>query len=142
MDLWALLSSRKEFHDNRKKGSCQMAHQTRRCLQSVALSITVMTVTKDPLFDPWVRDQNLSEVHVERAFGQVRSMSQSGDLSARSYWAFSATLAHEQMMRTKRKDLRDKTPPSTPPLSGEELLAKNIKEYQRNRIVLVGHETS
>ena len=90
-DLWALLASFREAKFKVKKGMYQLAPQTRVHLQSLALGVAVIaSSTALETWNPWPRDQVLSEIHIERTFGKYRSQSQSVELSARAYWSASA----------------------------------------------------
>lgn len=108
-DLWSILSSRRESKCGLKKGSCQMAPQTRVALQNVSLTIAAMTKTKPDTWTPFGCPHSLSEVHIERLFGQYRSYSSSGDLNARSFWSSAAAQARQQLfkMKTRKRDRND-----------------------------------
>lgn len=122
LELWPLLSRKREIKYSRKKGSHFMAGQTRHYLQSTALCVSVIAATKEANWDPFVRSQNLSEIHVEQHFGRLRSSSASGDLTARSYWGYAAKNARAQLMRIKGQSLHPSSPSSEPALSEETLL--------------------
>lgn len=95
-------------------------------LQSVALAVVAMGasgVLKD--WHPWPSDQCLSEIHIERQFGQYRGQSQSGELSARSYFCASARAVRCQASRRTSKTAKTgEAAPNTNDglLSEEELL--------------------
>ena len=68
-DLWALTSSQREKEQNVAKGKFQLARQTRRNLQAVALSTVVMCASKSDDWDAFRHPHGLSEIHIERFFG-------------------------------------------------------------------------
>lgn len=94
------MASARESRDNVAKGTYRLASQTKTNLQSVALAVVAIGasgVLED--WNPWPRDQCLSEIHIERQFGQYRGQSQSGELSARSYFCASARAVRCQFSR-------------------------------------------
>ena len=122
-DLWALLAAKREAANSCYKGSHFMAPQTRRNLQNVALATVVITATKEASWDPFSKDQNLSEIHMERNFGRLRSMSESGNLTARTYWAHGAALSRQQLYATekeKEKTTNKAEPVNVPCLTDDE----------------------
>ena len=92
-DLWELTSTEREKQLGVSRGKLQMAHQTRRNLQSVALSTVALAASKPPSWDAFRHAHGISEIHIERHFGQLRAQSISGELTARSFWNAEATLA-------------------------------------------------
>lgn len=121
LDLWHLLASRKEQKQGTKKGTFCMAKQTKEALQNVAASIAVMTTSKPEGWNPWHRAQTLSEVHIERFFGRLRRFSESGDMTVRTYWSHSASVARSQLFRMKNSQ-QSQVVDNTPALSEEKLL--------------------
>jgi hypothetical protein len=125
-DLWALLASFREAKFKVKKGMYQLAPQTRVHLQSLALGVAVIaSSTALETWNPWPRDQVLSEIHIERTFGKYRSQSQSGELSARAYWSASARVLRQQAARFAAAKADALAPPETMPIiSPEEQLVE------------------
>lgn len=122
-DLFALVSAERERKHGVAKGTYTMAPQTRSVLQSVALSSAVISTTKEPTFNPWTRDQGLSECYIEKLFGQYRAQSQSGDLSAKSFWCAAAVVARRQLTNKNLKGpLKPKEIVQEQPLGEEESL--------------------
>ena len=93
LDLWALVSTKMEKDTGVGKGKMQMANQTRRALQDIALSVVAMCASKPEAWAPWSRPHTLSEIHLERYFGQLRSQFTNSDMNARSYFAAAARVA-------------------------------------------------
>lgn len=120
-DLWALLASFREAKFKVKKGMYQLAPQTRVHLQSLALGVAVIaSSTALETWNPWPRDQVLSEIHIERTFGKYRSQSQSGELSARAYWSASARVLRQQAARFAAAKADALAPPETMPIISPE----------------------
>lgn len=119
-DLWALTSSQREKEQNVAKGKFQLAHQTRRNLQAVALSTVAMCASKSDDWDAFRHPHGLSEIHIERFFGRLRAYSASGDLSARQLWNAEAV----QMRRLSKKKPAGHVPTAAEetPLNAAQLL--------------------
>lgn len=99
LDLWSLLAQEKCSKHQLPTGSTFMATQTARTLQSVALSIVVVALSKSPDFEPWLHGfGRLSELAVEHHFGMLRNQSPTALLSARAYFQAGA----RQSLRTNK----------------------------------------
>lgn len=123
-DLWKILARRREIRSGVKKGQHWMAPQTTAGLQSIALTIATMCLSKTGTWNPWNKKaQCLSEIHIERHFGRIRSMSQSGDVTIRSYWAYAAAQARKQLFNMKKHSKEIPATDDIPALSAAELLA-------------------
>ena len=94
-------------------GAANTAEPSAGCLE--------ISATKEASWDPWDGPQNLSEIHMERNFGKLRAMSSSGDMTARQYWAFAATLSRKQLNALKKAKLGKKSLGNVPHLTEEEL---------------------
>ncbi|CAK9089946.1 Pre-mRNA-splicing factor 18, partial [Durusdinium trenchii] len=64
----------------------QIAGQTRRNLQYVALTTALLTIGKPREWDAWRQSHGLNEIHIERHFGQLRGQASNSELTARDYW--------------------------------------------------------
>lgn len=118
-DLWSILASEKEKRAEVGKGRMQVAPQTRRNLQLIALTTATMCYTKPEEWDLFRQPHGLNEVRIERHFGQLRSQFPSGEMTARSYW-----LALARIMRKRARQGSDsrglRKPAEEPPLSAKE----------------------
>ena len=126
-DLWSLLATRRELRLGLKKGTCQLAAQTRSNLQSVALTIACMCLKKDESWTPFEHCTSLSEISIERMFGRLRSSSQSGELHCRAYWSASAAVARSELTKLQslnRKFGMREDVTICPALTSEERLAE------------------
>lgn len=101
-DLWSVLASRREVKEGLKKGSCQLAGQTRNNLQAIALTTVAICLSKPDTWNPFQHNVGMSEVAIERMFGRFRSSSQSGELHVRSYWSASAAVARCELTKLKK----------------------------------------
>ena len=101
-DLWSVLASRKEAKEGLKKGSCQLAGQTRNNLQAIALTTVSICLAKPETWNPFQHNVGMSEVAIERMFGRFRSSSQSGELHVRSYWSASAAVARSELRKLQK----------------------------------------
>ena len=54
LDLWKIVADKIAFQRGVAKGSLYMANQTRSALQSVAMSVILIALTKDELGDPFL----------------------------------------------------------------------------------------
>ena len=73
------------------------------CLQAAIAS------SKETWWNPFSKPQSMSEIHIERRFGQLRSSYASGELTARSYWQAVASLERKHMSGMKKsKDHMDR----------------------------------
>lgn len=111
-DLWSLVASRREQKCGLKKGSCQLASQTRNNLQSIALTAAAMCLQKRPTWTPFQR--SMSEVAIEQYFGRIRASSQSGDVHCRSYWSAAAGIARAELAKKKHLSFKHGPVPSAP----------------------------
>ena len=111
-DLWSLLASRREQKCGLKKGSCQIASQTRNNLQSIALTAAAMCLQKSSTWTPFQR--SMSKVAIEQYFGRIRATSQSGDVHCRSYWSAAAGIARAELAKTKNVSFKYGPLPSAP----------------------------
>eukprot|EP00438_Fugacium_kawagutii_P011893 Skav219174 [mRNA] locus=scaffold648:376986:378912:- [translate_table: standard] len=133
-DLWGLLASRRESRLGLKKGTCQLAGQTRSNLQSIALSVVSMCWKKDETWTPFAHPKSLSEINIEQMFGRFRASSSSGDLHCRSYWSASAAVARSEL--TKLQNVNKKFGPRgnaeiVPGLTTDEFLSCKLKACAR-----------
>ena len=107
LDLWSLVASEKEKTSGVGRGRMQMAGQTRRALQGIAMTCISIAATKPKHWNPFGRPHSLSEVHIEQWFGQLRSQYVDSDLTARGYFNAAARVAR----KTAKNQVR---PPQTP----------------------------
>lgn len=99
-DLWAIVANDREMHLRRPKNSMQMAWQTRQNLQGIALTQVLMAAKKEKQWTPWAQAGHaLSEIHIERQFGQYRGTSPSSELTCKSYWLANAKVAQRTAAR-------------------------------------------
>ena len=133
-DLWSLLATRREVRLGLKKGTCQLACQTRSNLQCVALTIASMCLKKGESWTPFEHCNSLSEISIERMFGRFRASSQSGELHCRAYWAASAAVARSELTKlqsmNKKFGAREDVTPC-PALTPAEPLAEIYRDIQR-----------
>lgn len=85
-DLWALVATKREKEYHVGRGRMQIAGQTRRNLQYVALTTALLTIGKPREWDAWRQSHGLNEIHIERHFGQLRGQASNSELTARDYW--------------------------------------------------------
>eukprot|EP00438_Fugacium_kawagutii_P014644 Skav218861 [mRNA] locus=scaffold2417:89791:93472:+ [translate_table: standard] len=122
LDLWALQGMAREKKLRLKKGSSQLAPQTRTHLQSCGLGVAALASSSVMgQWCPFLKDQVLSESHIEHLFGQLRASSSSGSLTAKSYFSAQARMMRAQMQRhASYKEHRDKGATSVEVLAPEE----------------------
>ena len=87
MDLWKLMADRLASKRGLQRGVLWMANQSMKNIQSIALSLITVALSKHPIGDFWSHGHvRLGEVAIEEHFGRLRVQSSSANLTARSFW--------------------------------------------------------
>ena len=97
-DLWSLTAADQEKMHNRPKGSLRLAPQTKDALQSVAATVVAIASDESGGWYPWTHAHGLSELPIERFFGEIRSQFPQSDVSARAYFQ-----AQARILRSRAK---------------------------------------
>ena len=128
LDLWKLVADRIALQRSLAKGSLFMANQTRAALQSVAMSVILIALTKDDLGNPFCHGHcRVTELGVEEWFGRIRAQSQSAQHTARSFWKAAA----KEMLVRGAKEITDTPPCDTlKPLTPGEFEAASSRAYR------------
>lgn len=91
LDLFRLCADRRCLARGLPKGSLWLAGQTHKNIQSSALGLLALLVSKDTEGDYWKSGHaRLCELPIEEWFGRLRSRSATSQLSCRAYWRSSA----------------------------------------------------
>ena len=128
LDLWKIVADKIAFQRGVAKGSLYMANQTRSALQSVAMSVILIALTKDELGDPFCHGHaRVTELGIEEWFGRIRGQSQSAQHTARSFWKAAA----KEMLVRGAKEFTDTPPCDTlKPLTPAEFEAASSRAYR------------
>ena len=104
------------------RGSCYMAPQTVQNLQSAALGVITICVSKDRSFNPWTYGfGRTTELSIEQTFGMLRVQSRNAQLSTRAFLQADARLAMKNSKVLNREKVR--ATPNEEPLTDTECLA-------------------
>lgn len=105
MDLFFLLATKKCSDLRLPRGSMFMASQTMANLQSIALTVATMTLSKPASFVPWAHGSaRLTEASIEQWFGLLRKQTANSLLSTRQFFFASArqSLRHSKLLNKMR----------------------------------------
>ena len=103
------------------RGSCYMAAQTVQNLQSSALGVITLCVSKEKSFNPWTFGfGRTTELSIEQTFGMLRVQSRNAQLSTRAFLQADARLAMKNSKVLNREKVR--TMVEEEPLTDSEFL--------------------
>ena len=103
------------------RGSCYMASQTMQNLQTSALGVITLCVSKEKSFNPWVFGfGRTTELCIEQTFGMLRVQSRNAQLSTRAFLQADARLAMKNSKVLNREKVR--TMVDEEPLTDSEFL--------------------
>lgn len=119
LDLFRLCADRRCVARALPKGTLWMAGQTHKNLQSAALGILSVTLSKDTLGDYFKFGHcRMSELPVEEFFGRLRSRSSTSQLTARAYWRSAGKEMMRHLKSAKKSNFSDHS--EVPPVTAEE----------------------
>lgn len=118
-------------------GACALLpRQEETC--RVALCVVSIAASKDPAWNPFRKSQSLSEIHIERHFGRLRSQFANAEMTVRQYWHACARLSR-QIARSQKRDIQLPDPCEEKPLSTEELFNDKQANISLLSIIFLSH---
>eukprot|EP00435_Cladocopium_sp_Y103_P017067 s1083_g4.t1 len=136
MDLWKLMADRLASQRGLQRGTLWLANQSMRNIQSIALSLITVALSKHPIGNFWSHGHvRLGEVAIEEHFGRLRAQSSSANLTARSYWK---AACREVLSKASKGRETDFMTEKVEPLGEEAFEIASVKAY-RAAIKLVAH---
>ena len=124
-DLWSLVGRQREIEQKVGRGRMQIAPVTRKNLQSIALTTSLICAGKPEAWDVFRQPHGLNEIHIERFFGQLRGQCASSEMSARAYRNAGARLVRKLEKAKSAKHSRQRHPLVEAPLSTTETFGQD-----------------